>query len=66
MTISSLPELEAAESASDGVRIPPDVTVPLTPRVRALLDTAEMRRLARISQLGLVALVYPEIGRAHV
>ena len=63
MTISSLPELEAAESAADGVRIPPDVTVPLTPRVRALLDTAEMRRLARISQLGLVALVYP--GATH-
>ena len=63
MTLSSLPELEAADSAADGVRIPPDVTVPLTPRVRALLDTAEMRRLARISQLGLVALVYP--GATH-
>ena len=63
MTISSLPELEAAEAAADGVRIPPDVTVPLTPRVRSLLDTAEMRRLARISQLGLVALVYP--GATH-
>ena len=63
MTLSSLPELEAADSAADGVRIPPDVTVPLTPRVRALLDTPEMRRLARISQLGLVALVYP--GATH-
>lgn len=63
MTLSSLPELAAADSAADGVRIPPDVTVPLTPRVRALLDTAEMRRLARISQLGLVALVYP--GATH-
>jgi len=63
MTISSLPELEAAEAAADGVRIPPDMTVPLTPRVRSLLDTAEMRRLARISQLGLVALVYP--GATH-
>jgi len=63
MKLSSLPELEAADSGADGVRIPPDVTVPLTPRVRALLDTAEMRRLARISQLGLVALVYP--GATH-
>lgn len=43
--------------------IPPGVTVPLTPRVRALLDTADMRRLARISQLGLVSLVYP--GAMH-
>ncbi len=29
--------------------------MPLTPRVRQLIDTAEFRRLARISQLGLVA-----------
>ena len=57
-----LPEL-AALDAADGVRIPPGVTVPLTPRVRAILDTAEMRRLAGVSQLGLVALVYP--GAAH-
>ena len=63
MPIPLLPELVAADSAADGIRIPPDVTVPLTPRVRALLDTEEMRRLARISQLGLVALVYP--GATH-
>ncbi len=60
---SLLPELAAVGSAADGVRVPPDVTVPLTPRVRALLDTPEVRRLARISQLGLVALVYP--GATH-
>ena len=33
--------------------------MPLTPRVRQLIDTADFRRLARISQLGLVSLVYP-------
>jgi HD superfamily phosphohydrolase len=63
MPFDHLPELVALSSAADGVRIPPDVTVPITPRVRALLDTAAMRRLARISQLGLVSLVYP--GAAH-
>lgn len=63
MSLSALPELVAFDSAADGVRIPPDLTVPLTPRVRALLDTEELRRLARISQLGLVALVYP--GATH-
>ncbi|NCY03727.1 MAG: HD domain-containing protein, partial [Planctomycetia bacterium] len=63
MSLSALPELVAFDSAADGVRIPPDLTVPLTPRVRALLDTEEVRRLARISQLGLVALVYP--GATH-
>lgn len=41
------------------VRIPPEWDVPLTSRVRALIDTPEFRRLARISQLGLVSLVYP-------
>ncbi len=63
MSLSALPELVALDSAADGVRIPPDLTVPLTPRVRALLDAEEMRRLARISQLGLVSLVYP--GATH-
>jgi HD superfamily phosphohydrolase len=61
--LTSLPELVSFESHTEGVRIPPGVTVPLTARVRALLDTAEMRRLARVSQLGLVALVYP--GAIH-
>ena len=63
MAYDALPELIATEHAADGIRIPPDVTVPLTPRVRALIDTADMRRLSRISQLGLVSLVYP--GAVH-
>lgn len=63
MAYDALPELIATEHAADGIRIPPDVTVPLTARVRALIDTAEMRRLTRISQLGLVSLVYP--GAVH-
>ncbi len=33
--------------------------MPLSTRVRQLIDTADFRRLARISQLGLVSLVYP-------
>jgi len=63
MTIDRLPELVAMDVGGDGVRIPPGETVPLTPRVRALLDTQSVRRLARISQLGLVSLVYP--GAVH-
>lgn len=63
MPCDTLPELAALDSAREGVRIPPDLTVPLTPRVRALLDLPLVRRLARISQLGLVALVYP--GATH-
>ncbi|MFM1904481.1 MAG: hypothetical protein RLZZ440_2381 [Planctomycetota bacterium] len=45
------------------MRIPPGDTVPLSPRTRALLDTPPLRRLAGVSQLGLVSLVYP--GAVH-
>ncbi|MFO0871188.1 MAG: HD domain-containing protein [Pirellulales bacterium] len=58
-TLASLPELQALDTCHSLVRIPPELDVPLTVRVRRLIDTAAFRRLARISQLGLVALVYP-------
>jgi HD superfamily phosphohydrolase len=58
-SLRHIPEVAALDSPRHLVRIPPEVDVPLTPRVRAILDTAEFRRLARISQLGLVSLVYP-------
>src|SRR5215471_12187541 len=63
MSLSSLPELRALDSRRQLVRIPHEMDVPLTDRVRQLLDTPELRRLARISQLGLVSLVYP--GACH-
>jgi uncharacterized protein len=47
------------------VRIPPGVNVPLTNRVRRLIDTAAFRRLAQISQLGLVSLVYPAANHSR-
>src|SRR5580658_10279062 len=58
-SLRDIPEVAALGGTSNLVRIPPELDVPLTDRVRALIDTAEFRRLARISQLGLVALVYP-------
>ncbi len=63
MAYHALPELLALERPAEGIRIPPGETVPVTPRVRALVDTPPLRRLTRISQLGLVALVYP--GATH-
>ncbi len=57
--LAQIPELVALEARSQLMRIPQELDVPLTPRVRQLLDTAEFRRLARISQLGLVSQVYP-------
>jgi hypothetical protein len=54
-----IPEVAGLDARRGIVRIPPELDVPMTHRVRQILDTPEFRRLARISQLGLVSLVYP-------
>lgn len=56
-------ELAPPGAMGHRVRIPPELDVPLTPRVARLVDTAALRRLGRITQLGLVHLVYP--GATH-
>jgi uncharacterized protein len=58
-TILDIPEVAALDARRSLIRIPPELDVPLTDRVRQIIDTADFRRLARISQLGLVSLVYP-------
>lgn len=60
---SGTPEIVAGLRGASRVRIPPSMDVPLTARVRRIIDTPPMRRLASLSQLGLVALVYP--GATH-
>lgn len=60
---ADLPELVELQSGRSIVRVPNEQNVPLTRRVRALIDTAEFQRLNEISQLGLVAKVYP--GARH-
>ncbi|MGD9719933.1 MAG: HD domain-containing protein [Pirellulales bacterium] len=57
--LRDLAEIAGLNGGQGIVRIPSELDVPLTDRVRALIDAAEFRRLARISQLGLVSLVYP-------
>jgi len=61
--LSSIPELINLEAGGGIVRIPSQQDVPFTPRVRALVDTAEFQRLSHITQLGLAAKVYP--GATH-
>jgi len=56
----SVPELDAPSSV---IRISPDVNVPVTARLKKIIDTPAFRRLSRISQLGMVAFVYP--GATH-
>jgi HD superfamily phosphohydrolase len=54
-----IPEIAALDSTEHVIRIAPEVNVPVTDRVLRIIDTAAFRRLAKISQLGLVALIYP-------
>jgi HD superfamily phosphohydrolase len=61
--LMDIPELARLDSGQGIVRIPDEQDVPFTPRVRALVDTIEFRRLANISQLGLVSRIYP--GAMH-
>ena len=57
--LTEIPEVRGLDSRRGLIRIPPETDVPLTPRVQRLIDTGAFRRLSRISQLGLVSLVYP-------
>jgi HD superfamily phosphohydrolase len=57
--LQDIPELVGLDARRGLVRIPPELDVPLTDRVRRIIDTPPFRRLARTSQLGLVSLVYP-------
>lgn len=61
--LDEIPELADLDAGGGLIRIPVEVNVPFTPRVRALVDTVEFQRLGQISQLGLVARVYP--GARH-
>jgi len=54
-----IPELIGLDSQHGTIRIPPEFGVPLTDRVRRIIDTEPFRRLAKITQVGLVSLVYP-------
>ena len=54
-----IPELQGLHSRQSVVRIPDQIDIPLTDRVRNIIDAPEFRRLTRISQLGLVSMVYP-------
>ena len=63
--IYDIPELARWRSGGSLVRIPPGIDVPLSPRVRRLIDAPAFRRLAHISQLGLVSLVYPAANHSR-
>ncbi|MFO0925130.1 MAG: HD domain-containing protein, partial [Pirellulales bacterium] len=61
--LKEIPEVAALDRGRALIRIPPETDIPVTPRVLRILETTAFRRLQRISQLGLVSLVYP--GATH-
>ena len=63
--ILQIPEVRSLDGCSGLIRIPPDVDIPFTERVRKIVDTAPFRRLANISQLGLVSRVYPAANHSR-
>jgi HD superfamily phosphohydrolase len=58
-SLRDLPEVAGLDARHNLIRIPPELDVPLTPRVRRIIDTPEFRRLGRVNQLGLVSIAYP-------
>ncbi|MDR1141040.1 MAG: HD domain-containing protein, partial [Planctomycetaceae bacterium] len=54
-----IPEIVGLDSHIGSVRIPPELDIPLTGRVRRMMDTEPFRKLAKMTQVGLVSLVYP-------
>ena len=51
---SSIPELSQSGDSFGVIRIPVEQDVPFTPRVRAIVDSAEFQRLAHVTQLNML------------
>ncbi len=60
---SEIPELAQTGDTFGVIRIPVEQDVPFTPRVRAIVDSAEFQRLSHVTQLALASRVYP--GATH-
>ena len=61
----SIPEIQSLDVSGGLLRIPSQIDVPVTPRVMRIVDTPVFQRLKRISQLGLVAFVYPAANHSR-
>jgi HD superfamily phosphohydrolase/tRNA A-37 threonylcarbamoyl transferase component Bud32 len=62
---AGIPELAAslAIDTSESIRVPRQVIVPITQRIKELIELPEFQRLRRIQQLGPTSLIYP--GATH-
>lgn len=59
-------EVAALAAPRSLIRIPPEMDVPVTSRVMRIVDSEPLQRLGRVSQLGLVSLVYPGGGHSRL
>lgn len=60
---ADIPEISLTGASVGVIRIPCEQDVPLTPRIRAIIDSAEFQRLHSVTQLALASRVYP--GATH-
>ncbi|MCL4108514.1 UNVERIFIED_CONTAM: hypothetical protein GTU68_046795 [Idotea baltica] len=60
---NSIPEIAGNDRSIGVIRVPVEQDIPLTRRVRAIIDTAGFQRLRQITQLALASRVYP--GAIH-
>ncbi|MEP3480652.1 MAG: HD domain-containing protein [Fuerstiella sp.] len=60
---ASIPEIAGNDRTIGVIRVPVEQDIPLTDRVRAIVDTSEFQRLRQITQLALASRVYP--GAIH-
>ena len=63
--ILDIDEVRALGARSQLIRIPDQLDVPVTNRIKQLIDTPGFRRLSRISQLGMVSMVYPAANHSR-
>ena len=61
--ILDIPEIRGLAAAGPTLRLPQQINVPLTERIRRIIDSESFGRLHSVSQLGLVRWVYP--GATH-
>ncbi len=61
--MNDIPEIAALDARRHLLRIPPELDVPITDRVRRIIDSFPFQRLTDVLQLGFVPLVYP--GARH-
>ena len=54
-----IPEIRGLDGRSDLIRITTQIDVPVSGRIKRLIDAPEFQRLKKISQLGMVSFVYP-------